>query len=406
VAPLPTAAFSPSAVHPRSKAGARSPQWVLTAGEWKENGLKAERAVLLEWVLLALLAPIAIGTTQTEDRLIPLAVQPGWNARASMSPDGQHLVFNDAANASLRVFDLQGRFAREVKSPGLGATNFNLPLYLSPHPSGFLVLDSTRLVWVDAELKPESGWILPDRSEPPGTLDVTGDRGPFVEVALWEACALDSRTAIVFGDFLDAKGWRKGVAKLRPMGDGGLRLDLLASEVVQEGSPSPYYLLPLNLHPSIAAAGREVYQLRFGTTASLERLLPSPRSIPLPKPFDGPLPLLGPLGGRENQPLLFARLGATPLPRSIHSWRGSIYLATSTPKPKGEVGFALWRWDEKLGWRGPMTLDTPPETREVALAPGASGVVALFKKAIVKPEEQELIGFRLLKPETLLGGLR
>jgi len=347
-----------------------------------------------------------MGTTQAQNRLVPLAAQPGWNARPSVSPDGQRLVFNDAANASLKVFDFQGRLAREVKSPGLGATDFNLPLYLTPIPTGFLLLDSTRLIWFDAQLKPESGWILPGRSEPPGALEVTGDRGPFVEVALWEACALDSRTAIVFGDFLDAKGWRKGVATLRPKGDGGLRLELLAGEAVLDGAPSPYYLFPLNLHPSVAAAGREVYQLRFGTTAKLERLLPTPRSIPLPKPFDAPLPLLGRLGGRENQPLLFARLGATPLPRSIHSWKGSVYLATSTPKPKGELGFALWRWDEKAGWRGPLAIEAPPEAREVALAPGPNGLAVLFKKAIVKPEEQELIGFRLLKSDTLLGGLR
>lgn len=371
--------------------------------------MKAARSFLQGGVLLAIVFLIAMGATRATDRLVPLAALQGLvpsAARAALSPDGRLLVLNNVVKGSLMALDLEAKPVREVKSPGLGRLEFNIPVYLTSYPSGFLLLADARLLWFTPQLQAEAGWILPNRTEPPGALEVTGDRGSFEEVALWEANALDSRTAIAFGDFLDAKGWRKGVAKLRPKGNGGLRLDLLASEMAVAGAPTPYYLFPLNLKPSLAIAGREVYQLRFGKTATLERLLPTPRSIPLPKPFDAPLPLLGRLGGRENQPLLFARLGATPLPRAIHAWKGSVYLATASPRPKGEVDFALWRWDEKAGWRGPLAIEAPPEARELAFAPGPNGMVVLFKKAIVKPEEQELIGFRLLKAATILGGLR
>ncbi len=369
--------------------------------------MQSARWVSLRRTGLAIVAMAALGLLRNDDRLLPLAAQPGWNARASLSPDGRLLVFNDAANGSLKVFDLQGKLTREIKRPGLGSTDFNLPLYLTPWDSGFLLLDSTRLLWFDAQVNPEAGWILPLRTEPPNALEVVSDRGGTVsEVAVWEAWALGPRTVVAFGDFLDSKGWRTGVGRLQPLGDGRLRLDLLAGDEVKDGSPSPYYLFPLNLHPNMAVRGKEVFQLRFGLTATLEQILPKPLTIQLPKPFDAPLPALGALGGRDNQPLLFARLRAVPVPISIHVWKGSLWLATSRPGPKGDLRFEIWRWNEKGGWNGPQVLAAPPEGRELALAPGPDRIALLFKSAILHPEEQLVLGFRWLKPDPSLGGNR
>ncbi len=356
-----------------------------------------------------LLAPLALvwglgagtgGASPQGTLYTPFKDPPGHLTDAAFSPAGDSLYLVDLRGASISVHDLQGGRLHAVKRPGLGDLEFNRPLRLSPRQGGYLLDDGgLHLLWLDASLKPQRGWILPSRSAPPDARKVVSDRGPLQEIAMWQSAPAGAQAAVVTGDYLDAKGWRNGAALLES-GDS-LRLKLLAERPVD----NPNYLYELNLVPNLASVGGAVYELRFAGSPTVERLLPSPRQIPLPKPFDKPLAPLGKMGGAENALRLFARLRSQALPVAIHGWADDLYLMTWTPQAGGALRWDLWRWAEKE-WRGPWPVPAPPAARDVRAVPGPVHWAFLYKAAPRSPESQNLLGFRLVSSSEIERRLR
>lgn len=362
-------------------------------------------ASVRSWGPLALflgLAAMAAGDSSGKGAYIPLPDPPRRLTDAAFSPAGDALYLVDVAGVSIGVFDLRGGRARSVKRPGLGELDFNRPVRLAAWRDGYL-LDNTgsHLVWLDGALKPLKGWILPSRSNPPDARKILSDRGGLVrEIAIWQIAPLGDRSVVLTGDYLDAKGWRNGAARL----DAGdpLRLKLLAERPID----NPNYLYELNLTPNLASAGGAVYELRFRGSPSVERLLPTPRRMPLPKPFDRQLAPLGKIGGADNFLRLFTRLRTQALPVAIHGWGEDLYLVTWTPLAGGGgLRWDLWRWAE-TGWRGPWPIPSPPAARDVRAVPGPVHWAFLYKAAPRSPESQDLLGFRLVSSSEIERRLR
>ena len=228
---------------------------------------------------------------------------------------------------------------------------------------------------------------------------MVSDRGgPVREIAVWQALAVSNQAVVLTGDYLDAKGWRHGVARLE--GREPLRLAVLTERRVDD----PRYLYEIRQRPNLVAVGDEVYELRFGSSPSVERVLPSPRHVDLPKPFDTPLPALTGLGGRDGYLRLFARLRSIPLPAAIQSWRNDLYLLTWTPQA-GLLRWDLWRLGT-AGWRGPMRLTAPPAARDVLMVPGPAHWAFLFRPAPATPEKQDVLGFSVLESDEIERRLR
>lgn len=342
--------------------------------------------------LLALLglAAAPAGPPPSGNTFVRFAEAPRNLRDAAFSPAGDSFFVVDSQAAAIEVFDLQGRRLRTVKHPGLGELDFNQPGNLVPWKGGFLLESaSLHLLWLDAALSPKKGWILPSRGNPPDARDVISDRGPIQEIAVWQAVPLSDEAVILTGDYLDAKGWRHGVARL----DGGkpLRLTVLAERKVDD----PHYLFELHQRPNLARVGDAVFELRFGESPSVERVFPSSEHVALPKPFDAPLAPLGRLGGRDQYLSLFAKLRSQPLPASIQGRQDSLYLLTWTPQAGGRLQWDLWRWRAST-WHGPMRLETPAQTRDVLMIPGASRWAFLFRPAPSTPESQPVLGFRIV----------
>ncbi len=351
--------------------------------------------------LVALLSLAAVPAGPPPGNTLVRFAEAPLNLRdAAFSPAGDSLFVVDSQAAALEVFDLQGRHLRTVKHLGLGELDFNQPGNLVPWTGGFL-LDSAglHLLWLDSALSPKQGWILPSRRNPPDAREVVSNRGPIQEIAVWQAAPLSDRAVILTGDYLDAKGWRHGVARL----DGGepLRLTVLAERRVDD----PHYLFELHQRPNLARVGDAIYELRFGTSPSVERVFPSPEHVALPKPFDAPLQPLGGLGGRDRYLSLFAKLRTQPLPASIQGNQESLYLLTWTPQAAGGLQWDLWRWSTPA-WHGPMRIDAPAQTRDVLMIPGASRWAFLFRPAPSTPETQTVLGFRIVNSAEIERKLR
>ena len=343
-------------------------------------------ALLTFWLGLAALGAEAPRT----EGVLRFSPAPQHLKSIAFSPAGDSLFAVDLARGSIEVFDLTGRRLRTVKRPGLGELDFNQPGELVPWQGGYLLSSrSLHLLWLDKTLESKTGWLLPSRSEPPDARRIAGPRGALQEVAVWQAAPLSEQTLLLTGDYLDSQGWRHGVARL----DGGdpLRLTLLSERRVDD----PSYLYELNLRPNLAKVGNDVYELRFGAAATVERVFPAPGRIPLPKPFDAPLPSVAGMGGRDRYLALFGKLRTVPLPAAIYGWRDSLYLLTWTPKPAGGLQMDLWRWGAP-GWRGPLSVEAPPATRQILAAPGPSHWAFVFQPAPRDPESQETLGFRLV----------
>jgi hypothetical protein len=350
----------------------------------------AYRLAMLPLALFLSLAAVSAGSPPAGEPLLRFVEAPHSLRSATFSPAGESLFLVDPEAGAIRVYGLQGRLVRTVKHPGLGELDFNQPGDLVPWKGGFL-LDSAslHLLWLDAGLNPLRGWILPSRANPPDARDVVSDRGsPVQEIAVWQALPLGEQAVVLTGDYLDAKGWRHGVARLE--GGNPLRLTVLTERRVDD----PRYLYEIHQRPNLAAVGDEVYELRFGSSPSVERVLPSARHVALPRPFDAPLPALTGLGGRSGYLHLFAKLRTVPLPAAIQSWRNGLYLLTWTPQA-GALQWDLWRWSAP-GWRGPLRLAAPAQARDILMVPGPAHWAFLFRPAPSTPEKQDVLGFRVL----------
>jgi hypothetical protein len=351
----------------------------------------ADRLAMLPVALLLSAATVSAGVPPVGESFFRFAQTPHQIRDAVFSPAGDslYLVDSDAQDGAIHVCDLQGRCARTVKHLGMGELDFTQPGDLVPWKGGF-VLDSAslHLLWLDAELRPTKGWLLPRRINHPDAKAVVGDRGPLQEVTVWQVAPLSDQAVVVTGDYLDAKGWRHGVARLE--GKDPLRLTVLSERRVDD----PHYLYELHQRPSLVNAGDAVYELRFGDAPSLERVLPTPEHVALPKPFGARLPPLTGMGGRDGYLRLFGKLRTLPLPAAIRGWQNGLYLLTWTPRG-GELDWDLWRWGAP-GWRGPLRIPAPAQARDVLMAPGPNHWAFIFKPAPTTPEAQGVLGFRLM----------
>jgi hypothetical protein len=360
----------------------------------------ADRLAILAVALLSSAAAVSAGSPPVGEPLLRFTASPGLLGDATFSPAGDSLFLVDSKTSAIHICDLQGRCTRTVKRPGLGELDFNQPGTLVPWSGGFL-LDSAnlRLLWLDPALSPRQGWILPNRSAPPDAKAVASDRGGTLqEVTVWQAVPIGDQAAIVTGDYLDAKGWRHGVARLQ--GGDPLRLTVLSERRVDD----PHYLYEIHQRPNLVTLGDAVYELRFGEVPSVERILPAAEHMALPKPFDAPLPPLTGMGGRNGYLRLFAKLRTVPLPAAIQGWRNGLYLLTWTPQG-GALQWDLWRWGAP-GWRGPLRIAAPPQARDVLMVPGPNRWAFIFKPSPSTPETQGTLGFRTLESAEIERRLR
>jgi hypothetical protein len=332
----------------------------------------ADRLAILAVALLSSAAAVSAGSPPVGEPLLRFTASPGLLGDATFSPAGDSLFLVDSKTSAIHICDLQGRCTRTVKRPGLGELDFNQPGTLVPWSGGFL-LDSAnlRLLWLDPALSPRQGWILPNRSAPPDAKAVASDRGGTLqEVTVWQAVPIGDQAAIVTGDYLDAKGWRHGVARLQ--GGDPLRLTVLSERRVDD----PHYLYEIHQRPNLVTLGDAVYELRFGEVPSVERILPAAEHMALPKPFDAPLPPLTGMGGRNGYLRLFAKLRTVPLPAAIQGWRNGLCNGTSgageRPAGAGRCGSRLPRRRATSSWSpaptaGPSSSNprpVPPRRRE------------------------------------------
>lgn len=349
----------------------------------------ADRFAILAAALLSSVAAFAVGSPPEGEALLRFTAAPSYLRDATFSPAGDSLLLVDSQGEAIHVCDLQGHCMRTVKRPGIGELDFPHPNLLVPWKGGYLVdSGNLQLVWLDAALSPVQGWILPRRNPHPDSRKVVSDRGPLQEMTVWQAVPSGERAVILTGDYLDAKGWRHGVARLE--GGDTLRLTLLSERRVDD----PHYLYEIHQFPNLVAVDNAVYELRFGEAPSVERILPAAEHIALPRPFDAPLPALAGMGGREAYPRLFAKLRTIPLPAAIQGWRNGLYLLTWTPQG-GALEWNLWR-REAPGWRGPLRIAAPPQARDALMVPGPTRWAFIFKSSPSAPEKQGVLGFQLM----------
>ncbi|HEV8631062.1 MAG TPA: hypothetical protein VGV61_12150 [Thermoanaerobaculia bacterium] len=313
-----------------------------------------------------------------------------------MTADGKRLVVSDMQRGELAVFSLGGQLDKRVERPGLGALEFDRPFRIARDGAGFLLLDGNEhLLELDGALVPRQGWILPHSEDLGQGLPFQGERGKVAEVFLWEAVGSDA-SLVARGDVRDAKGWRSGVFRFTR------RAPFRVSQLAEiPAFPDTHYLYYLNLKPTLATLGDAIYELRFAARPEVRRLAPEPRSWPAPKPLDLQLPLLAGLGGREGQPQLYAKLRTLPMQAGLYAWQGGLYLVSWQPGSAGDLRWSLWRLDLERGWRGPMSLDLPPEVVSVVVAPGPQSWALLLSGQLTAPEQQAFLGVKLLPAESI-----
>lgn len=324
-----------------------------------------------------------------------LAPAPLWTASTIWSRDGSRLMLIDPRTRSLLAYSRRGQLAESVELDPMSSLDYATPIRLQHVPSGYVIGDRSRLVWLDPELNLMRVETLSDL----GDGIVEGQLSDFALSQDRLHAYVDLRT----GDEV----WQRGFARFA--GPAASVQWLVELPIEPNGEFSEYY--HYDRRPYIAEDRGKIYLLRFTAPPTLHRL----EKRRLRKIF-----ML------DAEPELEAM--------ALHSWQGSLYLvlrgpaaAASEPgleapelSPDSDVGLAQlkalmllkagYRWwllriDPKSG-RTMSRIELPSNAQRLQIVPGEPSWGLIEESVAPNMDEENSTTTLLLLPSSWLTGRR
>jgi len=313
---------------------------------------------------------------------VALVPRPEHASGAAWTPDGRELVVPDPLGSGLWRYDLHGRLLGTEIGPSQSGRGWHNPVKISTLPSGFLLSEVRRLLWLDNDLRPLRSLSFP--MTPQGRLDT-----------LWSwSVAGDALYAI--SDIQTGNGkWRFGFVTTSLRDPSELRI--LREIPLEDRQEIDFYPWQNQQVASVDGVG---YFLAM--TASPRILAGDPPRWLRTFPAGLVRPTLPVSQGLRNLATRFSLYEQSAAPVGIYSFAHRLFLLTRHPTANRGTSWMLEQIDPRTD-RLERRIVIPSNANFLAVAPGPLAWAIIEKGPMREAAEQDVHHLFLIPTARLTG---